>query len=129
MINLDKLFGIHATALALHGRRAEILAGNLANADTPNYRARDLDFKAILSGASEDFLPLARTRGAHLPGSDEVAGGALQYRIPQQPSIDGNTVDTQMEKSEFLRNAMQYQASLRFLNGRISSLKLAISGQ
>jgi len=129
MLNLDNIFGIHATALALHSRRAEILAGNLANADTPNYQARDIDFKAVLNGASEGFLPLQRSDVRHLPGSDEVAGGALQYRIPQQPSIDGNTVDTQMEKSEFLKNAMQYQASLRFLNGRISSLRLAISGQ
>ena len=129
MLNLDNIFGIHATALALHSRRAEILAGNLANADTPNYQARDIDFKAVLNGASDGLLPLQRSDVQHLAGSGEVAGGTLQYRIPQQPSIDGNTVDTQLEKSEFLKNAMQYQASLRFLNGRISSLKLAISGQ
>ncbi len=129
MLNLDNLFGIHATALTLRSQRAEILAGNLANADTPNYLARDIDFKSILNGASEDFLPLRRSDARHLSAGDEVAGGALLYRVPQQPSIDGNTVDTQLEKSEFLKNAMQYQASLRFLNGRIGSLRLAISGQ
>lgn len=129
-LSLDKALGIHAQALALRARRAEVLAANLANADTPGYKARDLDFASVLSGAQGERIGLAATVRGHLSGEAAAAGsGALLYRVPLQPSIDGNTVDTQTEYAEFARNALQYQASLSFLNGRIRTLMTAIRGE
>ena len=132
---MDNLFGIHATALKLRANRAEILAANIANADTPNYKARDVDFKYVLSQAigQADALndnELAVTNSRHLDGSGNSSLGAeLFYRTPMQPSLDGNTVDLQTERSAFMENSMMYQASLRFLNGKISGLMTAIRGE
>lgn len=131
--NIDAALGIHPQALVLRARRAEVLAANLANSDTPNYKARDLDFRATLMGAqaqmNDGALPLAATDGAHLQAEDAAPpGAALLYRVPSQPSIDGNTVDSQVEYSQFAQNAIQYQASLTFLNSRIRTLMSAIRG-
>jgi flagellar basal-body rod protein FlgB len=131
--NIDTALGIHPQALALRARRAEILAANLANSDTPGYQARDLDFRAALNGAtaagSDSALALAATDGAHRQAGDAaLPGAALLYRTASQPSIDGNTVDSQVEYSQFAQNAIQYQASLTFLNGRIRTLMSAIRG-
>lgn len=130
--NIDSALGIHPQALAVRARRAEILAANIANSDTPHYRARDIDFRAALSGAEarlDSGMRLSATDGAHL---QTVAGGLaseeLMYRVPTQPSIDGNTVDPQTEYSQFAQNAIQYQASLTFLSGRIKTLLTAIRG-
>lgn len=147
-ISLDSALGIHAQALALRARRAEVLAANLANADTPGYKARDLDFAdgiearvarqagrvsgfaSALALAQGGALRLAATGPRHLAGEQGPAGsGELLYRVPMQPSIDGNTVDTHIEYAEFARNALQYQASLTFLNGRIRTLMTAIRGE
>jgi flagellar basal-body rod protein FlgB len=123
-------FGIHETSLLLRGQRAGVLAANIANADTPNYKARDLDFAAVLDGElGATGLGLVRTRSAHLAAADGVVEGALRYRNPYQPSLDGNTVEAQVEQAAFAENAVRYQASLMFINRRISSLELAISGQ
>jgi flagellar basal-body rod protein FlgB len=130
--NIDTALGIHPQALAVRARRAEILAANIANADTPNYKARDLDFRALLGGAQEQQVTarLVATNAAHLPDADASGnvGGGLMYRMPLQPSIDGNTVDPQTEYAQFAQNALQYQASLTFLNGRIRGLMTAIRG-
>jgi flagellar basal-body rod protein FlgB len=130
-INLDNAFGIHPTALALRAKRMEVLATNLAHADTPNYKAMDIDFKSVLAQANAEnsSVMLRATHQNHLgpSGRDSGAGESL-YRIPYQPAIDGNTVDTQIEQAEFGRNAISYQASLTFLNGRIRSLLTAIKG-
>jgi flagellar basal-body rod protein FlgB len=132
-INFDAAFGIHEQALLLRSERAGVLAMNLANADTPNYKARDIDFRAELArlagGGAEG---LRTTRSGHIGGGTESAipGRAEHlYRMPVQPSLDGNTVDTQVEQAAFLKNALGYQASLRFLSGRVSGLLLAIKGQ
>jgi flagellar basal-body rod protein FlgB len=126
----DKVFGIHERALLMAGERVGVLASNIANADTPNYKARDLDFAAVLAGEQSGALPLAATRAGHLPAVETSAGGAeLKYRIPFQNSQDGNTVEAQVEQAQFAQNAVRYQASLMFINRRISSLELAISGQ
>lgn len=130
-INFDTAFGIHDDALMLHGRRAGILAANLANADTPHYKARDIDFKAVLGQVSgaQDSAELATTHTRHLTSNGVGAsGGELQYRVPHQPSLDGNTVDTDIEQSAFMENGLRYQASLRFLSGRIKTLRTAIRG-
>lgn len=127
----DKVFGIHESALLLRGERVGVLAANIANADTPNYKAKDLDFAAVLSGEQQSStLPLAATRAGHLPAVDgSAAGGELKYRIPFQPSLDGNTVEAPVEQAQFAQNAVRYQASLNFINRRVSSLELAITGQ
>lgn len=128
--DLDSALGVHQQALLLHARRSQILAENLVNADTPNYKARDIDFKSILSSINSpsDGTSLSVTQPGHISDSNGI-GGETQYRQPLQPSMDGNTVDAQVEKTEFLRNAIEYQASLQFLNGRIKSLLTAIKGE
>lgn len=131
-IDLNQALGIHTQALALRGRRAEVLATNLANADTPHYKARDVDFKSVLAqavGEQGGTLTLRATQSGHIqPGAAPTAEGELLYRLPQQPSLDGNTVDTQIEQAEFTQNALQYQASLTFLSGRIRGLMTALRG-
>jgi flagellar basal-body rod protein FlgB len=132
-LNIDTALGIHPQALAVRARRAELLAANLANSDTPNYKARDIDFRALLGAAQtadgESRVTLAATHGAHLQaGGAGSADGELMDRVPTQPSIDGNTVDPQAEYAAFAQNAIQYQASLTFLSSRIKTLLTAIRG-
>jgi len=115
--------------LSLRAARAELLAKNLANADTPNYKARDMDFSSILSAAKgAQSVQVKRTNAQHLGGVNEsgLQGASLKYRIPGQASLDGNTVDVQMEKSAFADNSVRYLASLRFLNMRINGLIRAL---
>ena len=128
-MGFDKVFGIHEQALKLRARRAEILAANLANADTPGYKARDLDFRSILAEQSRPGVRLEATRPGHIaPPAGALGADALKYRIPQQPSLDGNTVETEREQVEYSANAVRYQASLRFLDGAIRTLRTAIKG-
>lgn len=123
----DPLFGIHARALDLRAQRGELLASNLANAETPHFKARDIDFAAALEEAGGN-VDVARTQSGHL-GSVEGAGNAQTlYRMPHQPSLDGNTVEADVEQSAFAENSMQYMASLRFISGRIEAMRLAITG-
>lgn len=125
----DEALGIHPQALALRGRRAEVLAANLANTDTPGYKARDFDFQAVLNNEIPS-MRLATTQATHVQSETGlVTSTQMQYRIPMQPSLDGNTVDTQLEYSNFAANSLEYQTSLRFLNSRIQGLMLAIKGQ
>lgn len=121
-------FGIHSQALALRARRAEVLATNLANADTPGYQARDLDFAAVLAEQGERGA-MQVTDARHLGGLDADFDYALRYRQPLQASLDHNTVDVQAERAAFTDNAMRYQASLTFLNGRIRGLMSALRGE
>ena len=129
-MKLDDVFGIHEEALRLRARRSEVLAANIANADTPGYKARDFDFRAMLSKEIQDPVRLAATRPGHIH-SDRglVASTQMAYRIPQQATLDGNTVETEREHTEYSANAMRYEASLRFLNGRIKGLLTAIKGR
>ena len=124
---VDRVFGVHAQALQLRAQRGEVLASNLANADTPNYKAQDLDFRAALSQA-QDNQALTTTQAGHMQTHGGAAGAQRLYRIPSAPSLDGNTVDTQTEQVQFAENAMRYQASLRFLSGKIQGLMSAIKG-
>lgn len=126
-ITLDSALGIHEQAVKLRAQRAELLAANLANADTPHYRARDIDFKAALTSAQAANLPLAATDAGHLHGTGGI-DPALYYRNPRQTSLDGNTVDTQVEQAEFAQNALRYSASLTFLGSKIKGLMGAIRG-
>lgn len=131
--DLDAYLGVHPQALALGAKRTELIANNLANADTPGFKARDIDFRAALAAAGDPraALPLARTSGGHL-STDSAAGDAavaLRYRMPLAPSLDGNTVEPQLEQAAFAENAVRYQATLTFLNARFRSLMTAITGQ
>ncbi len=126
---LDNVFGIHETAVKVRARRAELLASNLANADTPGYKARDFDFQAVLRQQTQSPVRLVATHPRHINDDNGiVAATHLGYRVPQQASLDGNTVEVEREQSAFSENAMRYQASLRFLDSRIQGLKRAIKG-
>ena len=129
-MSFDNLFGIHEQALAVRARRSEVLAANMANADTPGYKARDFDFNAMLRNELQPPVRLVATRPGHVrTDQGVVASTQMGYRIPQQASLDGNTVEIDREMSEFSENAMRYQASLRFLDGKIKGLLRAIKGQ
>ena len=124
----DALFGIHAKALSLGRARMDVLAANIANADTPHYLAKDVDFAQALK--TESASSLQATSARHL----SVAGGgstSMQevWRTPLQASADGNTVDVQIEQAQFAEAALKYQASLNFLDGRVRALMTAITGQ
>ncbi|MDF1527583.1 MAG: flagellar basal body rod protein FlgB [Sedimenticola sp.] len=129
-MKLDNILGVHAQSLQLHARRAEVLAGNIANADTPGYKARDFDFREILAQQQSPSVTVRTTHKNHIPlDNGIVSPSEMAYRIPSQPSLDGNTVDSQLEHTAYAENAIQYQTSLRFLSGSIQSLKKAITGQ
>lgn len=129
-ISFSSALGIHEQALQARVKRAEVLANNLANADTPGFKARDIDFQSMMAKAQGEIsgLQMARTHEGHMDTS--VSGtDDLLYRNPDQPSIDGNTVDTQQEQTRFMRNAMDYQASFQFLNSKFTGLAKAFRGE
>lgn len=111
------IFGVHGTALALRSQRLSMLASNIANAATPGYKARDIDFDRALGLA---------TGGK---GIGDAAEEAAAYRVPVTPSLDGNTVELSTEQTLFAENAVQYRTTLAFLEGRISTLKRALKGE
>jgi len=113
----DRLFGIHGAALEIRSQRMGVLGSNIANAATPGYKARDVDFAAALE--------------ARLSGTDaaRATDSAIKYRIPIMASLDGNTVEMSTEQSAFAENAVAYTATLNFLNGRVSTLTRAIKGE
>ncbi len=113
MSGSDGIFGIHAAALTVRSQRMAMLASNIANAATPGYKARDLDFRAALDLAKD---------GA---SSDP----AIRYRVPLQPSLDGNTVELATEQTAFSENALAYRSSLAFLQSRIGTLTRALKGE
>ncbi len=128
-ISFDNAFGLHPQSLELRSKRAEVIAGNIANADTPGYKAQGMDFQKMLAQASQkQQTGMTRTNDKHFDVRMELNNG-LEYRIPDQPDTgDGNTVDVQVERNLYLENSMQYQASVQFLNGKIKAMRKAISG-
>lgn len=127
----ENIFGIHEQALMLQNQRMGVLAANLANADTPGFKARDIDFAAVLSqeqGATA--MPLETTHAGHISLSTaDPASADLKYRNPYQASLDGNTVEMPVEQAAFSETNVRAQASLMFINSRISEMQLAIAGQ
>jgi flagellar basal-body rod protein FlgB len=113
----DSLFGIHGTALALRSQRLALLASNIANAATPGYQARDIDFNHALDMATQGY------------GADRAASASVEYRIPTEASMDGNTVELSTEQTLFAENAVQYRTTLAFLEGRISTIRRALKGE
>ncbi len=126
----QNIFGNHEQALLLHGQRMSVLATNMANVDTPGYKARDIDFSAVLSQTEATPLAMETTQSAHIQlTSDQMSAADLKYRNPYQASLDGNTVEMPVEQAAFSENNVRYQASLQFINNTISELTLAINGQ
>ncbi len=132
-IGMDKVFGVPERALHLRGERHQLLASNIANADTPNYKARDMDFREAMRQASAPpARPLQVTHANHIqPPSDRLSAEDPKslYRVPHAASLDGNTVETHVEQAKFAENAVNYQATLEFLGGRIRKLTSAIRGE
>ncbi len=134
-LNLDQYIGVHATALDVRARRTELIANNLANADTPGYKARDIDFRQAMARAAGETptsgVNLSTTQSGHIGGAasaDATGNPDLKYRTPLAPALDGNTVDAQLEQSAFAENAVRYQATLTFLNAKFRGLMTAIMG-
>jgi flagellar basal-body rod protein FlgB len=127
-VSSNDIFGIHTQALALWQRRAEVLSTNLANADTPGYQARDIDFRQALGAADAGSLPMTATGDGQTIGTTTTDASALKWRVPTQPSLDGNTVDAETEQASFAENSVRYQASLSFINAQIRMLRTAITG-
>ena len=131
----ESVFGIHESALRVRTQRAEVLANNLANADTPNFKARDIDFSTALKDAhgSKDDLQMsamAKTNARHIEGEGFPSTSQfLKYRQPTQPSLDGNTVETHIEKAKFMENGIQHTATLEFLNSKIKGIRGALRGE
>ena len=120
------VFEGHEPALLMYGRRVEVLANNLANADTPNFKARDLDFAGIMADIFAPPMDMVTTDAAHL--SLPTGQAELKYRIPMQASLDGNTVETSVEQAQFSENNVRYQMELNEVNGTITDLNYAITG-
>ncbi len=130
-INFDTAFGIHDNMLALRAERAKILASNLVNADTPGYKAKDINFKNALSQIKDAtaITSLRTTNSRHIGTQNLISEFNLVERTTTQASLDGNTVDTQREHAAFSQNSMEYLSSMRFMSGRIKGLLLAIRGE
>lgn len=127
-ISLDKLMGFHQTAMQTRTDTMEVIAGNLANANTPGYKARGMDFQKAMQSANQDRQQaMTRTHDKHFEGRMKSQGD-IEFRIPLQPDTgDGNTVEVQAERNRFLENGMRYQAGIEFLNGKIKGMKKALA--
>ncbi|AZL85485.1 MULTISPECIES: flagellar basal body rod protein FlgB [Aliivibrio] len=129
-ISFDKALGIHQYTVGVRSQRAEMIATNIAQANTPGYKAKGMDFqKAMQSATSKASMGLSRTDGRHINASTRVAG-EIQYRLPTQPDTgDGNTVDVDLERNLFMQNQLRHQASLEFLGSKFKNLTKAIKGE
>ena len=131
-VTFENILGIHEKALHVQSKRAELLAANLANADTPGYKARDIDFRAALNNASENMNsagPLQTTSSKHIQPDGYFHGAELQYRKPIQDSLDGNTVEPNVEIAQYTENSVRYMASLNFVGGKLSGIMTALRGE
>jgi flagellar basal-body rod protein FlgB len=126
---MDAIFGLSEKALAVSEERATLLSSNLVNSATPNYKAKDIDFDKIMKNINEAST-LHKTNSKHIAtAAGEINGAQVQYRIPMQISMDGNTVDPEIERKNFLENSMKYQVSLTFIQNRTDEIMKAIKGE
>jgi flagellar basal-body rod protein FlgB len=129
---IDNALSFQQQALGLRAHRQEILAANIANADTPHYKARDFNFSSVLkeavAGRTGGSLALATTASRHLSAGTASAPVRLMYRTPSQTSVDGNTVDMDVERAQFSENAVQYEAGLTFITHQIKMQMAATQG-
>ena len=123
---IDNALGVHAQALGLRSKRMEVLARNIANADTPHFKAKDIDFKSVLKQTREDSLQT--TNNLHMPLPMEESPGGEKYRIPFNAAFDGNTVELNVEQAKFGQIAADYQATLNILENRVSGIRRALRG-
>ena len=128
MTAIDKALGISPQVLALRAQRMNLLSSNIANADTPGYKARDIDFAATMRQAEASQGRFERTHSAHIALSGSVEQPDALYRVPAEVSPDGNSVDSAMEHQAFMENALRYQASIQLLDSRIKGIRNAIKG-
>lgn len=132
VMGFNKILAVHEQALFARTKRAEVLAGNLANADTPNYKARDIDFQSIFSTQMVSAVPkphMRATNERHIaPSQDLGFSPELLYRVPLQPSLDGNTVEESVEMAKYSQNSMDLAATLHFVNSKLKGVKAAIKG-
>ena len=131
-ISFERAFSIHDDAMIFRARRSSVLASNIANTDTPNYKARDIDFTSMLSdtmNTQNEKLKLSGTHVKHLSADTPAFDQSLKYRNPLHASLDGNTVDAHVEQAKFAENALQYQTSFTFLDSRIKGLINALKGE
>lgn len=124
----DSIFGLSEKALQLSESRAVMLTNNLVNASTPNYKAKDIDFYKVLQDQDGNYA-LDKTNQNHIQVPDQISGNKVQYRVPMQVSMDGNTVDDEIERKNFLENALRYQVNLTFIQGKSDELMKAIKGE
>jgi len=133
MAGIDNALGISPQVLALRSQRMNLLSANIANAETPNYKAQDIDFRAALAQANsaQDATRLRATQANHMSGFEDQMGvnADIKYRQPSTLSANGNTVESHQEHAEFMDNALKYQASLNLLDSRIKGLRAAIKGE
>ncbi|ODN42004.1 flagellar basal body rod protein FlgB [Piscirickettsia litoralis] len=132
MINFDKIVGTHENALYLRNQRLKTISDNLANVDTPHYKAKDFNFNKALENATSHIdrdIRLSRTNNRHIKLTIPFSGIDLKYRNPFQPSLDGNTVELEVEQAKFAENAMRYQATLAFLGKKFSGIKNAFKNE
>ena len=131
-ISFDKALGVHQFTLGIRAERAEVISSNIANADTPHYKARDVDFSAALNVAKsqqQQRNSLEMVGNEQHLGLSQLSGQYVKFRVPNQPDTgDGNTVDVQQEQSAFMQNALEYQMSLGFLDSKFSGMKKALRG-
>ncbi|MBU24588.1 MAG: flagellar basal body rod protein FlgB [Gammaproteobacteria bacterium] len=118
--------GIHEQAVSVRNKRMELIAANIANADTPHFKARDLDFKKIM--AASDPTPMAATNARHFGTGETESSNGLLYRVPYNSSVDGNTVEISVEQAQYGQAAADYQATLQFLESRISGIRKSLRG-
>ena len=123
---IDSALGVHQQALSVRSRRMELLGLNIANSDTPNFKAKDVDFKSVLQAAHTSNLSI--TNKAHLPLTDSGSPDGEMYRIPYDVSFDGNTVEMNVEQAKFGQAAADYQATLNILENRIGGIRKALRG-
>jgi flagellar basal-body rod protein FlgB len=132
-ISFDKALGLHPQAMLIRSKRAEVIAANIANADTPGYKAKDIDFATALKAAKSNQQSgntMVRTNAKHIAGGTRSVGNSELFRMPNQTDTgDGNSVDIQVERNLYTQNAMEYQASLQFLGGKFKGLKKALGSQ
>ena len=123
---IDNALGVHAQALGLRSKRMELLARNIANADTPHFKAKDVDFRSVLKQSREDALN--STHNLHMKIAMEEDSGGEKYRVPFNASFDGNTVEMNVEQAKFGQVAADYQTTLNILENRVSGIRRALRG-
>jgi flagellar basal-body rod protein FlgB len=126
---IDRDFALHERAMRFRGQRMEVLSANIANADTPNFKARDIDFRQAMKLAKTETLTTTRDRHFELDGGISPDQAALKYRVPFNTSFDGNTVELSMEQAKFGKATGDFQATLSFLENRVSGIRKALKGE